>query len=49
MVTSDLEAESFEFALGEVLRMVNPILRGWAAYFRYGVSKKTFAYLGYYA
>ena len=23
--------------------------RGWAAYFRYGGSKKTFAYLGYYA
>jgi RNA-directed DNA polymerase len=35
--------------LAEVLRMVNPILRGWAAYFRYGVSKKTFAYLGYWA
>jgi RNA-directed DNA polymerase len=35
--------------LVEVLRMVNPILRGWAAYFRYGVAKKTFAYLGYWA
>jgi RNA-directed DNA polymerase len=35
--------------LAEVLRMVNPVLRGWAAYFRYGVSKKTFAYLGYWA
>ena len=35
--------------LAEVLRMVNPVLKGWAAYFRYGVSKKTFAYLGYYA
>jgi len=35
--------------LVDVLRMVNPILRGWAAYFRYGVSKRTFAYLGYYA
>jgi RNA-directed DNA polymerase len=33
----------------DVLRMVNPILRGWAAYFRYGASKKTFSYLGYYA
>jgi RNA-directed DNA polymerase len=35
--------------LADVLRMVNPILRGWAAYFRYGVSKRTFSYLGYYA
>ena len=36
-------------ALVDVLRKVNPILRGWAAYFRYGVSKRTFSYLGYYA
>lgn len=36
-------------ALSEVLRKINPILRGWAAYFRYGVSKKTFSYLGWYA
>jgi RNA-directed DNA polymerase len=35
--------------LAQVLRMVNPVLRGWAAYLRYGVSKKTFAYLGYWA
>ena len=35
--------------LADVLRVVNPILRGWAAYFRYGVSKRTFSYLGYYA
>jgi RNA-directed DNA polymerase len=34
--------------LADVLRVVNPILRGWAAYFRYGVSKRTFSYLGYY-
>jgi hypothetical protein len=25
------------------------VLRGWAAYFRYGASKKTFSYLGWYA
>ncbi|CAM4366000.1 group II intron reverse transcriptase/maturase [Nocardia ninae] len=36
-------------SLGQVLRTVNPVLRGWAAYFRYGASKKTFAYLGWYA
>lgn len=35
--------------LADVLRVVNPILRGWAAYFKYGVSKKTFSYLGWYA
>ncbi len=35
--------------LADVLRVVNPILRGWAAYFRYGASKRTFSYLGYYA
>jgi hypothetical protein len=33
----------------QVLRKINPILRGWAAYFRYGASKQTFAYLGWYA
>lgn len=33
----------------EVLRTVNPVLRGWAAYSRYGASKKTFSYLGWYA
>ncbi|MFE5374425.1 group II intron maturase-specific domain-containing protein [Streptomyces mirabilis] len=32
-----------------VLRKVNPVLRGWAGYFRYGASKKTFSYLGWYA
>jgi RNA-directed DNA polymerase len=36
-------------SLAQVLRTVNPVLRGWAAYFRYGVSKRTFAYLGWYA
>ncbi len=33
----------------DVLAKINPILRGWAAYFRYGASKRTFSYLGYYA
>ncbi|MEU7184096.1 MULTISPECIES: group II intron maturase-specific domain-containing protein [Streptomyces] len=36
-------------SLEEVLRTVNPVLRGWAAYFRYGASKRTFSYLGWYA
>jgi RNA-directed DNA polymerase len=34
--------------LSELLRALNPILRGWAAYFRYAAAKRTFAYLGYY-
>ncbi len=28
---------------------LNPVLRGWAAYFRYAAAKRTFSYLGYYA
>jgi RNA-directed DNA polymerase len=33
-------------SLAEMLRTVNPVLRGWAAYLRCGASKKTFSYLG---
>jgi RNA-directed DNA polymerase len=36
-------------SLAEVLRTVNPVLRGWAAYFRYGAARKTFSYLCWYA
>ena len=36
-------------SLAQVLWTVNPVLRGWAAYFRYGASKKTFSYLGWYS
>jgi RNA-directed DNA polymerase len=36
-------------ALHQLIRALNPILRGWAAYFRFGAAKKTFAYLGYYS
>jgi RNA-directed DNA polymerase len=34
--------------LADLLRLINPILRGWAAYFRYPSAKSTFSYLGYY-
>jgi RNA-directed DNA polymerase len=34
--------------LADLLRRLNPVLRGWCAYFRHGVSKRTFSYLGYY-
>jgi RNA-directed DNA polymerase len=30
------------------LRRLNPVLRGWCAHFRPGVSSATFAYLGAY-
>ena len=35
--------------LQDVLWVVNPILRGWAAYFRYGAAKRTFSYLAHWA
>jgi len=31
--------------LSDLLRRLNPVLRGWTNYFRHGVSKATFAYL----
>ena len=34
--------------LADLLRRLNPVLRGWCNYFRHGVSKRTFSYLGYY-
>ncbi|WP_211275509.1 group II intron maturase-specific domain-containing protein [Actinoplanes rectilineatus] len=32
-------------SLSEVVQRINPILRGWAEYFRYGDSRKTFSSL----
>jgi RNA-directed DNA polymerase len=34
--------------LSELLRRLNPVLRGWTNYFRHGVSKATFGYLHQY-
>jgi RNA-directed DNA polymerase len=34
--------------LAVLLRQLNPVLRGWCTYFRYGVSKATFGYLDQY-
>jgi RNA-directed DNA polymerase len=34
--------------LAVLLRQLNPALRGWSAYFRYGVSKATFGYVHQY-
>jgi RNA-directed DNA polymerase len=34
-----------DHSLGILLHRLNPVLRGWASYFRHGVSKATFSYL----
>ena len=34
--------------LADLLRRLNPVLRGWCNYFRHGVSKRTFSYLDYF-
>ena len=36
-------------SLADLLRRVNPVLRGWCSYFRHGVSKQTFSYVDAYA
>ena len=35
--------------LSDLLHRLNPVLRGWATYFKHGVSKQTFSYLGQFA
>lgn len=35
--------------LADLLRRLNPVLRGWCNYFRHGVSTQTFNYLDHYA
>ena len=35
--------------LADLLRRLNPVLRGWCTYFRHGVSKRTFSYIDHYA
>jgi RNA-directed DNA polymerase len=34
--------------LADLLRRLNPVLRGWCTYFRHGVSSKTFQYLDHF-
>jgi len=34
--------------LADLLRTVNPVLRGWCQYFCHGASKRTFGYLNYF-
>ena len=44
-----LTGRSQHRTLFDLLHRLNPVLRGWATYFRHGVSKRTFSYLGHFA
>jgi RNA-directed DNA polymerase len=35
--------------LADLLRAINPVIRGWCTYFRHGVSKSVFGYLDHFA
>jgi RNA-directed DNA polymerase len=35
--------------LADLLRRLNPVLRGWCTYFRHGVCKRTFSYVDHFA
>ncbi len=35
--------------LADLLRRLNPVLRGWCNYFRHGVSSRTFSYVDHHA
>lgn len=41
----ELTASNTNPSLAVVLYRLNPVLRGWTNYFRFGVSKRTFSYL----
>jgi RNA-directed DNA polymerase len=43
-----LTSGSTNMSLGALLRQINPVLRGWTAYFQHGVSSHTFGYLAHY-
>ena len=45
MLTNRIKNASLEM----LLRQLNPLLRGWCAYFRHGVSKATFGYVDMFA
>ncbi|MFJ8794257.1 group II intron reverse transcriptase/maturase [Streptomyces sp. NPDC102462] len=40
--------KSTHLSMAALLHQLNPVLRGWTTYFRPGVSKTTFQYLGHY-
>jgi RNA-directed DNA polymerase len=39
----------YHHTLDQLLHRLNPVLQGWCAYFRHGVSSRTFSYLDHYA
>ena len=43
-----LTARAKHRTLADLLRRVNPVLRGWCNYFRHGVSARTFSYLDHF-
>jgi len=45
----DLTRRGRHRTLADLLRRLNPTLRGWCNYFRHGVSKRTFSYVDHYA
>jgi RNA-directed DNA polymerase len=45
----DLTRPSYCRTLADLLKRINPVMRGWCNYFRHGVSKATFSYLDAYA
>jgi len=44
-----LTRRELHLTLADLLRRLNPVIRGWCNYFRHGVSKRTFSYLDHYA
>jgi RNA-directed DNA polymerase len=44
----DVTRQEFDRPLADLLKQLGPVLRGWAVYFRHGVSKATFGYLFHY-
>lgn len=44
-----LTRRSSHRTLADLLRRLNPVLRGWCNYFRHGVSKRTFSYIDHFA
>jgi len=44
-----LTCRSKHRTLADLLRAINPVLRGWCNYFRHGVSSKTFGYLDHFS
>ena len=45
----DLTHREKHRTLADLLRRLNPVLRGWCNYFRHGVSSRTFSYVEYFA